>query len=74
MLMAAFLLIVGAVLVGLVLCAVFLWWDFCAWRKENAGRLSRRHWLTRHWLTNGDFPDCNPRTGKPLTEEDVRDA
>lgn len=54
---------------GVALCAGLLWWDFCAWRRERGAGLS-----VQHWLTDGDFPDCDQRTGEPLTEEDGCDV
>lgn len=54
-------------LLGVVaLVALLMWWDFCAWRRQNGDRLSRSH-----WLTDGDYPTCDERTGEPITDDDT---
>lgn len=49
------------------LWVLFAWLSFRTWQRENSRHLSRRH-----WMTDGDFPDCDERTGEPLTEEEMR--
>jgi len=41
-----------ALLCVIVLAALLMWWDFCAWRKARGRDLT-----ASHWLTGGDYPD-----------------